>query len=188
MTSPMPSQVVPDHMLPIPGHVGYYATADGKIYSTLRPKYHRTDYAPREKAQITSKMGYKTVCLANGKRVGNLLAVHRLIALTFYGPPVDTEHSDVDHIDGNPGNNSYWNLRWVSHTENMHYAQERFGGHAWNRGEGYSKAALTDAMVSYIRGSNKTTKDLAMELGVNYNTLASARDGHSWRHVPMGGR
>ena len=52
----------------------------------------------------------------NHKRVA--IKVHRLVAYAFVqqGTP---EQYDVDHIDGNPKNNSFTNLRWCTHAENM---------------------------------------------------------------------
>lgn len=51
----------------------------------------------------------------NKKRVA--IKVHRLVAYAFLDPA--EPGTEVDHIDGNPANNSYTNLRWISHKENM---------------------------------------------------------------------
>lgn len=51
-----------------------------------------------------------------GKRRG--LYIHQLVAFYFLEqkPQSGTE---IDHIDGNAKNNSYTNLRYVTHAENM---------------------------------------------------------------------
>lgn len=44
--------------------------------------------------------------------------LHRVICLAFYGPcPADME---VRHLDGDPANNRVDNLRYGTHSENMH--------------------------------------------------------------------
>lgn len=45
------------------------------------------------------------------------LYVHRLVAEAFLAPPLPGQ-TDVDHIDGDKGNNHVANLRWLSHQEN----------------------------------------------------------------------
>ena len=46
------------------------------------------------------------------------LYVHHLVAFYFIGPrPVDG--TDIDHIDGNVRNNSYTNLRYMTHKDNV---------------------------------------------------------------------
>lgn len=51
-----------------------------------------------------------------GKR--RALYVHQLVAFYFIGQQ-PAEGTDVDHIDGNVRNNSYTNLRYLTHKDNM---------------------------------------------------------------------
>lgn len=46
------------------------------------------------------------------------LYVHQLVAFHFIGQAPEGA-LEVDHIDGNAQNNSYTNLRYLSHKENM---------------------------------------------------------------------
>lgn len=58
---------------------------------------------------------YKAVCLSiKGKC--SMHYVHRLVAKTFIGPNPDG--CEVDHIDGDPSNNSLENLRYLTHKTN----------------------------------------------------------------------
>lgn len=43
--------------------------------------------------------------------------VHKAVGLLFVDNPENKP--EIDHIDGNPLNNHYTNLRWVTHSENM---------------------------------------------------------------------
>lgn len=63
-----------------------------------------------------TKRGYLQVDLRvdNTKRA---FAVHRLVAKAFIPNP--DNKPEIDHIDGDPTNNHVWNLRWVTHAENM---------------------------------------------------------------------
>ena len=67
----------------------------------------------------TNNRGYKFVCFKeNGKRK-NLL-VHRLVGIAFLPNPENK--SEINHKDGNPGNNNVNNLEWVTPSENRKHA------------------------------------------------------------------
>lgn len=51
------------------------------------------------------------------------------------------------------------------------------------RGERQGHAVLTEEIVRYVRASDKSTKELAEELGVNHGTIGCARNGASWAWV-----
>ena len=50
--------------------------------------------------------------------------VHRLVARAFLGPPPSLKHTQINHKDGDKGNNSVANLEYVTPSENMlhHYS------------------------------------------------------------------
>ena len=62
--------------------------------------------------------GYKIISLYRG--VNKQFRVHRLVAEAF----VDNfgEGDEVNHIDGNKGNNNFDNLEWVTSKENKQHA------------------------------------------------------------------
>ena len=95
----------------IKGHENYMATTWGRIISkktgeAITPEVH--------------DKGYLRVYLYdNGKR--KHYKVHRLVAETFIPNLEGKPH--VNHIDGNPGNNSVTNLEWVTNKENRDHAE-----------------------------------------------------------------
>ena len=113
----------PEEWRPIPGFEGVYEASDhGRIRSLDRSvmkngRPHRLQ--GRVLAPITtSKYGYLRVSLGRE----NLKFVHRLVAEAFIG---DGTGLDVDHRDGDPGNNHVSNLRYLTHAENMRAQRER---------------------------------------------------------------
>ena len=61
--------------------------------------------------------GYLKFKLYDVDGVRRMIKVHRLVALYFL--PESSCHNEVNHIDGNVKNNSYTNLEWCTHKENM---------------------------------------------------------------------
>lgn len=59
--------------------------------------------------KVNSQKGYL--------EIGNI-AIHRIVAIAFLGPPPTAQHV-VDHIDTNRQNNRPENLRWVTRFENI---------------------------------------------------------------------
>ena len=63
--------------------------------------------------------GYKTVCLYN-HTVRKVCYIHRAVAITFIPNPLNKP--EVNHIDGNKGNNKTSNLEWCTTSENGKHA------------------------------------------------------------------
>jgi len=79
---------------------------DGRIYSKTRKIFMKP---------IITHHGYVVTGLSkNGKQHHKLL--HRLVAQHYVPNPRNVD--EVDHIDRNPGNFNFTNLRWTTKTEN----------------------------------------------------------------------
>ena len=108
------------------------------------------------------------VCLY-GDRVRSTFRVHRLVLEAFVGPcPAGLE---CRHLDTDPLNNRLENLVWGTREEN--HADRLVMG----------RTALTGDQVRYIRGSSKSTRALAKELGCSQMHVSRVKRGISWRDV-----
>lgn len=113
-------------LIEIPDFAGYYASEDGKIYSTLAQgcvdRYNLSKRVePKELKNRKTKRGYCRVYMrreSTHKRED--VYVHRIIAELFVPNPFGLP--EVNHKDSNPSNNHKDNLEWVTHKENLDYA------------------------------------------------------------------
>lgn len=91
----------------------YKVTEDGRVYS---------EHSGRYLNPIIVKDGVLKVRIKiNG--IKKSLAVHRLVAIAYVDNP--DNKPQVDHIDGNKGNNHVNNLRWCTNEENQAYRDEQ---------------------------------------------------------------
>lgn len=113
------------------------------------------------------------------------VAVHRLVAQTFLRPM--TKGECVNHLDGNPLNNSLNNLEITSYSGNSTHAVNVLG---WKptaqRGEANGCALITEAQARIAKYEANNPGDvgrLAAEWGVKKSTLFAIRCGRNWRHI-----
>lgn len=98
---------------PIPGwEDAYEASTHGRVRRIARAK--RT-YVGRL-LQGCKRRGYLFVTLYY-QRKREVVAIHRLVLLTFSGPPQPGD--EARHLNGNGEDNRIENLSWGSHAENM---------------------------------------------------------------------
>lgn len=128
---------------PIPGFDGYFANADGRIFSSKRGRYMRPS---------TNSSGYK-VSILNRKQV----LVHRMIALAFIGCPPSGHQ--CDHINRIRTDNRLCNLRYVTVSENRMNRRKgptRNGIPTTSQYKGVHYSHKHDAWVSRIGIEKKT--------------------------------
>ena len=102
-------------MKEIPGYNKYYATKNGKIYSS-----HKGNII--EKKQRYDKDGYKMVNIMLGPSKETTRRVHRLVAETYIDNPENKPV--VHHIDNNKENNNVENLMWATISENTQFGYD----------------------------------------------------------------
>ena len=94
------------------GYEGTYQASDGGRVKKLANGKYGKEYILKP----TSWDKYRKIAFTkDGDR--KYYWVHRLVWEAFYGPI--PEGMEIDHIDGNPSNNSLSNLRAVDHKTNM---------------------------------------------------------------------
>ena len=93
------------------GYEGLYLVSNyGRIMGIRRRMLgHILSPAKNEK-------GYRHVCLYKDGSAKSL-KVYRVVAMAFVTNPDDLP--EVDHIDGTRDNDCAWNLRWVTHKQNI---------------------------------------------------------------------
>ena len=118
-----------------------------------------------------------------GRQKTSLL--HRYVARAFLGEAPQGK-PEVNHLDGDKGNNKAANLEWCSPTENIRHsfaAKNR----TVVRGEGVGTSKLREAQVREIRELHQrgtlSLRALALRFGVNRRTIGFVVARGTWAHV-----
>ena len=104
--------------------------------------------------------GYRSVGISR-----QTFLVHRLVKLSFHGPPPNKLAWQVHHLDGDPSNNRLENLEYVTHQQNIMHSHE-------NPSRGCAGAKLSKPVMWRARGSQSWTmcesgKQAAKQLGLS---------------------
>jgi len=151
---------------PILAFPGYEVSTEGRVRSFRVPRYLATE----------NRGAHKSVWLMRDGRPRRV-AVHRLVLLSFKGPP--PEHCEACHNDGDPANNRLDNLRWDSHQANMrdkrdHGTQPRGANHHARIGR--AKTARVRSLLE--RGLSQSA--VARNCGVSQSVVSEIKRGRHW--------
>lgn len=154
-----------EKFVPTYGFAGYRVGDHGTVLSD-----HWRNYPGRRMRQpFTAAYSYRTVYLYIGKK-GYGIYVHRLVLLSFVGPPADPQ-MEAAHLNGNKDDNRLVNLRWVTRLENAAH-KEFHGTVVW--GERCGRAKLTAEQVVEIRRrlKSQSNREIATEFGVSQGAIS----------------
>lgn len=165
-------------MQKMPAFPGYSITDDGRIWGPGRNRVSPGWMTPR----LSKKGGYPTVKLSvAGKKYTR--KVHRLVALTFLGPPPVGKPWAL-HRNGIPSDCRVENLYWGSQAENV-ADRERHGVTA--RGATHGRSVLTAENVREIRHvyglGSESHRSLGERFRVSASTVRGVLTGRCWSHV-----
>lgn len=158
---------------PIPLAPGYFANADGRIFSERRGSMKERKQTP---------VGRYLGLVVSIDRKPRFRGSHRLICSAFHGLPPDGQ--EARHIDGDPRNNVATNLVWGTHSQNER-DKERHG--TGNQHDGNGRALMSDEMVARVKqllAARRTQSSLARELGVKKSTICAIATGVNWESIP----
>lgn len=93
----------------IPGFSNYIISNNGKIKNVILGRYITIK---------SNKRGYHSVSIVNDNKQRKNIGTHRLVALTFIGPPPDDgKVYTIDHLNRIKDDNRVQNLRWATALE-----------------------------------------------------------------------
>jgi hypothetical protein len=107
----------------------------------------------------------------------NVVRVHKLVLEAFVGQC--PEGLECCHNDGDSFNNHIGNLRWDTHTSNIH---DRIKHGTSNRGERCGTAKLTLEQVRAIRKDDRLQRIIAKEYGIAESMISRIKSGVRWQH------
>ena len=140
--------------------------------------------------------GYRSVHIS-----GQIFFVHRLVKLSFHGPPPNKLAWQVHHVDGNPSNNRLENLEYVTHQQNIRHSFDNpsrrcggakhsrpvtwraIGSQSWIMCESGIQAAeqlgLSPSFVSRCCRKSGWSRDFE----IHFAEVEDRRPGEEWRQM-----
>jgi len=116
----------------------YRVTKSGEVYN--RKSGHKLK-------PITTRGGYKYICVYINKELTKKVKVHRMVCFQFLPNPENKPH--VNHKNSNPSDNRLENLEWCTAKENVIHGFKT-GRKQWNKGN-ISKSQIIRNCEKYPR-------------------------------------
>lgn len=166
---------------PIVGYEGLYSVSNfGRVRSERNSTNSKIGMIV--KPDINKNGYYRTKLYSiDGKR--HRFLTHRLVAIHFVGPC--PEGQEANHKDMNPSNNVFWNLEYVTHSQNVLHAYKM--GRVCVRGEENGQSKLTDEQVNNIRSDYSSgmysQRYLARKYNVVQQSICRITQNRAWKHL-----
>lgn len=106
---------------PVVGFESKYLVSNFGAVKSLRYEGHAGERELRQTID-SKRLGYKSVYLYDELAKRHFKSVHQLVASAFIPNP--NGYREVNHIDGNPGNNRVDNLEWCNRSQNITHASK----------------------------------------------------------------
>jgi len=104
----------------------YWVTTNGSVYR----KDKNGAYLAMK--PFTTRDGYIEYVLTRVDGSKQHIQAQIITLATYKGYPKDSRKSQVNHIDGDRGNNNINNLTWVTPSENIRHSFDTLGKTVWN--------------------------------------------------------
>ncbi len=162
--------------MPIKDHEEYEVSSSGEVRRLAGTPFCPNGRILKASGHETS-VGYDQVNLYR-KGIKSRLYVHVLVASAFIGKRPDWKKIQINHKDGDRGNNHVGNLEYVTVRQNSQHAVSVLGH---KRGIKNGNAKLTEDQVREIRGMK--LGDAAKKFCIHVQTAFRIRHGLLWGHV-----
>lgn len=107
------------------------------------------------------------------------LKIHRLVAITYIGPPPTPKH-EINHKDGNKGNNHYSNLEWVTHRDNILKSFREQGRKSYWKGKNRPSPGLATRVLMADAKYKKVKVEIDGEYYKTFNSIVDLLKEFKW--------
>ena len=163
----------------VPGFTKYAISTRGRVIRLDSGRIRKA--VPNTRTKRKGNYPYLYIGLyRNGSM--KMLAVHKLVASAFLGPP--PKGLEVNHEDGDPSNNALGNLEYITHQKNIEHAF-KMGLVPRASGEAHYRARLSEDSVRKIRKKLKrhSIASVARSFNVSVGAIQKIKNGTTWKGV-----